>query len=242
MQTIKHFFKKLYHKVHMTTPVAILIGALMISVSHISYATIISSPTTGKQFETFKGRAIDASDLATGKTNSDVIVVEYSDTECPFCAQLHPTIKKIQDEYASKVSFVYRYFPLTQIHPHSFDEARSIFCVGKVAGAQKRMDYINEMFTYKTSKQNMVLPPNGMESLVKNIGVDLPAFTSCMQGPEGAETINRSTQDGIAAGVEGTPATFILAKKRGGYEVVSLVSGARQYEFFKTAIDEALAR
>ncbi len=242
MQTIKHFFKKLYHTIHLTTPVAILIGALMISISHLSYATIISNSTTGKPVDTFKGRAVDASDLAIGKTNSDVIVIEYSDTECPFCAQLHPTIKKIQDEYASKVSFVYRYFPLTQIHPHAFDEARSIFCVGKVAGAQKRMDYINEMFTYKISKQNMVLPPNGAESLVKNIGVDLPTFTSCMQGPDGAEAVNKSMQDGIAAGVEGTPATFILTKKRGGYEVVSLVSGARQYEFFKTAIDEALAR
>ncbi len=242
MQTIKHFFKKLYHGVHITTPVAILLGALLISLSHITYATILSNTGSSKQLELFKGRAIEASDLATGKTASDIVIVEYSDTECPFCAQLHPTIKKIKDEYGSKVSFVYRYFPLTQIHKNAFSEARAIFCVGKIAGAQKRTSYIDEMFAYKISKQNMVLPPNGKELLAKNIGIDEKAFISCVQGAESEEAVNKSIEDGIAAGVEGTPATFVLAKTRKGYEVVSLVGGARPYEFFKAVIDEALAK
>jgi protein-disulfide isomerase len=228
----------------MTTPVAILLGALMISVSHITYATILANPSgnTGKQLELFKGRAIDESDLAVGKAKADVIVVEYSDTECPFCAQFYPTMKKLQNEYSSKVSFVYRYFPLTQIHPNAFDEARAVYCVGKIAGAEKRRNYIDEMFAYKTAKQNMTLPKGGRESLAKNIGIDEKVFTSCMSGADSGEAVNASTQDGIVAGVEGTPATFVLVKNKGKYEVVSLVSGARPYEYFKAVIDEALAR
>lgn len=241
MQTIRHFFSK-FSSLRLTTPTAIILAALLISVSHITYGFIVSKPVSGQQLELFKGRAIDKTDLAIGKTDSDVIVVEYSDTECPFCAQLHPTMKQLKEEYASKISFVYRYFPLTQIHPNAFDEARAVYCVGKVGGAEKRVAYVDEMFTYKISKQNMTLPKGGRESLAKNIGIDMTAFNECLQGPESGDTVNAGIQDGITAGVEGTPATFVLLKKKDTYEVVSLVGGARPYEYFKAVIEEALSR
>jgi protein-disulfide isomerase len=238
MQTIRHFFKTF----SFTTPVAIILAAIIISVSHITYAMILSKKGNTVALEVFKGRPIDTTDLITGKKNSDVVVVEYSDTECPFCAQLHPTMEKLKKEYGSKVAFVYRYFPLTQIHPDAFDEARAVFCVGKIAGAEKREEYINEMFTYKIGKQNMVLPKGGRESLAKNIGIDGTAFGSCMKSQEPGDAVNAGTQDGIAAGVEGTPATFVLVKNDDRYEVVSLVGGARPYEYFKAVMEEALSR
>lgn len=225
-----------------TTPVAIILAALLISVSHIAYALIVSKTGPAKKLELFKGRPISATDLAVGKTNSDVVIVEYSDTECPFCAQFNPTMKKLQEEYKSKVSFVYRYFPLTQIHPNAFDEARAAYCVGTIAGAEKRRSYIDEMFAYKTSKQNMTLPKGGRESLAKNIGIDEKAFSACMQSTNSGDAVNADLQDGITSGVEGTPATFILIKNKNSYEVVSLISGARPYEYFKAVVEEALAR
>jgi protein-disulfide isomerase len=240
MQKIRHFFSNIFGKIHLTTPVAIILGALLISLSHITYATIISNQSNQEQLEPFKGRPIDESDLATGKIKSDIVVVEYSDTECPFCAQLHPTMVKLKEEYGSKVSFVYRYFPLVQIHPNAFEEARSAYCVGKIGGAEKRIDYINEMFTYKISKQNMTLPKGGKESLAKNIGIDQKEYTACMQDQTSSNAINASLEDGIAAGVEGTPATFVLIKKRNGYEVLSMIGGARPYAYFKAVLDEAV--
>lgn len=242
MNTIRHFFKNIFSGKAITTPVAILIGALMLSVSHITYATIIAKSGPATALETFNGRAIDETDLATGKVKSDVVVVEYSDTECPFCGQVYPSMKKLQDEYGSRVSFVYRYFPLTQIHPNAYDEARALYCVGKVAGAEKRREYIDEIFTYKTSKQNMTLPKGGKEALAKNIGVDEKALATCMSGPESGDAVNASTQDGIGAGVQGTPSTFVLVKAKKGYEVVSHIDGARQYEYFAAAVEDALAR
>jgi len=242
MQTTQHFFKRLFSGFHLSTPVAILLGAILISVSHVAYGALLTGKTQSPTLELFKGRPIDSTDLAVGNTKSDLVVVEYSDTECPFCAQHHPTIKKIQEEYAGKISFVYRYFPLTQIHPNAFDEARAIHCVGNVAGANKKMEYVDEMFAYKTSKQNMVLPKGGQLDLAKNIGIDAKKFNECMAGTEAGDVVNASTQDGIAAGVEGTPATFILRKTRKGYEVVSKVDGARPFQFFKAILDDALAR
>lgn len=243
MNTIKHFLKHLYQRMSsLSTPNAIIVAALLLSFSHVAYGFVISENNQSATAAIFKGKALDTNDLVTGNPKSDVIVLEYSDTECPYCAQLHPTLKKIQDEYTSKVSFVYRHFPLTQIHPNAFDEARAIYCVGKTSGATKQRDYINQMFSYKLEKKNMTLPQGGKESLAKNIGVDGAALTACLSTPESNDVVNASIEDGVKAGVEGTPATFVLLKKRNGYEVVALIDGARPYEYFKTVLDEALAR
>ena len=241
MHKIKHFFST----ITLTTPSAIIISALILPGSHLGYGFIMSngsgsgsaSPTTA-----FKGRAIDDTDLMTGDKKASVILVEYSDSECPFCAQLHPTIKKIQEEYASKLGFVYRYFPLTQIHPNASEEARAIHCVGVASDASKRQAYIDQMFDYKFQKQNMTLAKGQKESMAKAVGVNEAQFNACMQSQESADVITASIQDGISAGVQGTPATFVLIKNKKGYEVVSLVDGARPYEYFKAVIDEALAR
>lgn len=242
MTTITHSLKDFYKKIHLTTPAAIIIASVILAISHVAYGALVSSGSTSSPSTLFKGRAVDESDLVTGNAKSKVFVVEYSDTECPFCAQLHPTITKIQDDYKDKVAFVYRYFPLTQIHPHSFEESRAVYCVGKSLGAKKRSDYINDMFSYKLTKQNMVLPVGAKEGFAKNLGIDEKSFGTCMTSQESSDAINLSTQDGVAAGVTGTPSTFVLVKTRKGYEVVALVDGARPYEFFKGAIDEALAR
>jgi protein-disulfide isomerase len=239
MQTITQRVRTLLGKIHFTTPVAIIIAAIILGSSHIAYG-LLSAPTEAK--ELFKGRMIDQTDLATGNTNSKVVVLEYLDTECYYCGQLFPTMSKIREEYAGKVTFVYRYFPLTEIHPHAFDEARAVYCVGKSLGAKKREDYINELFTYKLSKKNMVLPDGGKEAIAKNVGMNEKDLTTCMADTETANVINASREDGIGAGVEGTPATFILVKTRKGYELVTKVDGARQYEYIKAAIEEALAR
>ena len=238
MQKIKHLFSK----IHLTTPFAIILAAFILAASHVTYGFIVANGTSSAPATMFNGRAIDDTDLVTGTVKSKVVLVEYSDSECPFCAQLHPTIKKIEDEYASKIGFVYRYFPLTQIHPNAFEEARAIHCVGKSSDATKRQEYINQLFTYKLDKKNMTLAKGQKELMAKGVGINEAQFAACMQSQESSDAVNASIQDGIAAGVQGTPATFVLLKGKKGYEVISLVDGARPYEYFKAVIDDALAR
>ena len=241
MQTFTHFLRKITGGQGLSTPLAIIIGAIILGTSHIVYGLVVTrAPQAATQL--FKGRPIDANDYVTGNTNSNVLLVEYSDTECPYCAQLYPTIAKIKEEYASSVGFVYRYFPLTQIHPHSFEEARAVYCVGKSVGTKKRDEYINSIFTYKIGKKNMVLPDGGKEALAKNVGVDDKTFTACMASQESENVVGTSINDGIAAGVQGTPSTFILVKRKSGYEVVAQADGARPYEYFKSVLDDALGR
>lgn len=227
----------------LTTPMAIIIAAIIISGGLMGYGVITQGgDTTGVAKNVFAGRSIDDTDYITGKENSKVIVVEYSDPECPFCVQVSPTIKKLRADYGDRVAFVYRHFPLTQIHPHAFDESRAIACAGKIGGKEKFYEYIDTLFGYKMGKQTTQLPATGKEDTARGVGLDTRAFADCMTNKQTEQAVTDSLNDGIAAGVQGTPSTFVLLKTRKGYEVVSMVDGARPYEYFKTVLDQALSK
>ena len=236
------------HHVHhsrftLTTPMAIIIAAVIISGGLMGYGYITQggSPSPSAK-SAFTGKPIEDTDFIFGKESSKVIVVEYSDPECPFCVQVSPTIKKLRADYGDKVAFVYRHFPLTQIHKNAFDESRAIACAGKIGGTEKFYEYIDALFGYKMSKQTTQLPSTGKDDLARGVGLDQKAFTDCMTGKVTAQTVTDSINDGIAAGVQGTPSTFVLLKTRKGYEVVSMIDGARPYEYFKTVLDQALSK
>jgi protein-disulfide isomerase len=227
-------------KFELTTPIAIIIAAIILGVAHIGYGVVSRGSVADTLTSYFAGSPITVDDFPTGNVKSDVIVLEYSDTECPFCARVHPTMTKIQAEYSDKVSFVYRHFPLTQIHPNAFSEAQAIECVGEQLGAAKRRDYINQLFLYKIGNSSMTLPKNGKEELAKNIGANVEKLSACIKAQASSDKVANSIQDGVVAGVTGTPATFVLRKDGDDYEVIALIEGAREYEYFKAVIDEAL--
>jgi protein-disulfide isomerase len=238
MQKLHHYLKNFT----LSTPHAIVLGSLIIACGLVSYGFIVRGGSASAATTLFAGKAIDAGDFVEGNTKSDVVVIEYSDPECPFCVQLHPTLKQLRTEYASKIGFVYRHFPLTSIHPHAFDEARAIACAGILGGTQKYYEYIDALFGYKVDRQTTALPATGKEDIASGVGIDKTQFLGCMNSGTPAEVVNASTNDGVNAGVEGTPSSFVLVKTRKGYEVVAMIDGARPYAYIKAAIDEALSR
>ncbi|HWB38649.1 MAG TPA: thioredoxin domain-containing protein, partial [Candidatus Saccharimonadales bacterium] len=66
-----------------------------------------------------------ATNHVEGKSPSSITLVEYGDYECPFCGQYFPIVKQVQQEYAGKVVFQFRNFPLTSVHPSAFAAARA---------------------------------------------------------------------------------------------------------------------
>lgn len=89
--------------------------------------------------------AISNSDHAKGAPNAPITWVEYSDLECPFCSRIHPDLSKLITEYEGKVRWVYRHFPLSQIHPDAEGLALASECVGQLDGEDafwKFIDYV----------------------------------------------------------------------------------------------------
>lgn len=240
--TIIKTIKNRFGSFTLTTPLAIIIASIILGGSHIIYGALADGGTGTTAATMFVGKPIDGGDYVEGNTKSKVLVVEYSDPECPFCVALYPTMKQLRNEYKDKVAFVYRHFPLTQIHPHSFDESKAIACAGTLGGGSKFYEYIDAIYGYKSANQTTQLPATGKTDLALNVGLDKVAFEKCLKDPATDNLINASINDGIQAGVQGTPSTFILLQTKKGNQVVTMVDGARPYDYVKAAIDQALAQ
>jgi len=229
---VKHFT--------LTTPLAIIIAALIIGGSHIVYGTVAGTVSKSAPVAMFAGKPVDEKDYIEGDTESKVLVIEYSDPECPYCVTLHPTLKQVRNEYGDKIAFVYRHFPLTQIHPHAHDESKAIVCAAELGGTKAFYAYIDALYGYKSSNQTTQLPATGKEDTAVNIGLDKSEFLSCMSDANTGLAVDASINDGVQAGVQGTPASFVLVKEKKGYKIIATIDGARPYEYIKAAIDQAL--
>jgi protein-disulfide isomerase len=237
-----HKVIKKFNHIKLSTPAAIIVAACILGISHIGYAYVIRSSSPSTKENIFGGKQIDKTDYVYGKKDASVIVIEYSDPECPFCVKLHPIIKDIKEKYKDKVAFVYRHFPLTQIHKHAYDEARAIACAGRVNGEKGFYEYLNNLFDYKSANKTSELPLNGTNDIAKNIGLDIQKFSSCMDKEDTGQEVIDEQADGLNAGVQGTPTTFVLVKTKNGYDTVALIDGARGEASFTAAIEEALSR
>ena len=236
------------HAVHhrerkqLTTPMAIIIGSIIIAVGLVSYGYVSNSSSgVATDPKIFKGKSIGSNEPVFG-VSKKVFVIEYSDTECPYCVSFNPTIEQIKNEYKDKVGFVYRFFPLTQIHPHAQKEAEAIACAEKIGGGKAFFDYMAAMFNYKTLNKTTQLKETGIKDLATQVGLDANALTECVSSGEMTAKVTESINDGVTAGVSGTPTTFVITKDWKGTHLVAMITGAQTYDYVKKAIEEALAK
>lgn len=169
-----------------------------------------------------------------GTSKAKVIIVEYSDTECPFCKIFHETMRKITGEYpASDVSWVYRHFPLP-MHTKAPQEALATECAAKLGGNEKFWQYTSRIFELTPS--NNGLDASVLPQIAAEIGLDKTAFATCLTDTSMRTIVEKDAAGGTKAGVSGTPHSLIVVKG----QVVGVINGAQPYESVKGQIDEAL--
>lgn len=177
------------------------------------------------------------SDYVKGNRNARIALIEYSDLECPFCQRFHPTAQQAVDEYPDDVMWVYRHFPLEQLHSKAPKQAEAVECAGKLAG--------NDGFWALTDKIFEVTPSNNgldmdtLPDLAAGVGIDKSAFQTCLDSGEMAQKVSDDFQSGTKAGVTGTPGNILLDTKTGDSQ---LIPGAVPYPQLKQAIDAMLAK
>lgn len=180
---------------------------------------------------------VTSADHIIGNPNAKVIIVEYSDTECPFCKTFHATMNRIMSEYGTdgKVAWVYRQFPIESLHPvKAHNEAEATECANKLGGNTKFWEYINKVFEITPS--NNRLDQTELPKIAKAIGLDETEFTKCLENDEMKAVVDAGIASGNKAGVSGTPYSIILVNKK----AVSGINGAQPYEQVKAQIEELL--
>ncbi|RMF88852.1 MAG: hypothetical protein D6733_07670 [Methanobacteriota archaeon] len=194
----------------------------------------------------------------TGNREAGVVVVEFSDFQCPFCARVHPTVQRMEDDYGDRILFVYRDFPLSSIHPMAEKAAEAAQC----AFEQDRFwDYHDMLFQRQQSWSSVGTPR--FKEYAAELGLDTEAFNTCLDTSKYVHEVSRDLQTGSSLGVTGTPAFFIMASKEDadvetlknlangqtliyressdGKNVLFQISGAQPYSVFQSVIDAALS-
>ena len=139
--------------------------------------------------------------------NGDVVIelVEYGDYECPHCGRAYPIIKRIQKKLGNQLKFVFRNFPLSEIHHHAVNAA-----VATEAAAQQ--DKFWEMHDIIYEHQNR-LEDSDLISYAQHIGLDVEKFEADFDKQETQQKVDDDFESGVRSGVNGTPSFFINGEK-----------------------------
>ena len=157
-----------------------------------------------------------------GNPNAKVTVVSYDDFECPFCSQVHRTLfPELLKEYGDRVAFIYKDFPLSEIHPWAIHAAVDANCLGAQSA-----DAYWEFADYIHSNQQLVNQEKGRDnqfaaldkvvlSEANKFKLDTPTLQACIKDQKD-DSVKASVKEGESLGVTGTPTMFVNGQMMDG--------------------------
>jgi len=168
-----------------------------------------------------------------GDKNADILWVEYSDLECPFCKRLHDSgaISNLETKYGKKLAVAFKHYPLP-FHTQAIPGAMAAECVGEASGSEKYFAFVEGIFKKGIPSQANI------DATVKELGLDAAKIKSCADSNKFKSIIDAQMSEGSSKfGVNGTPGNVLINTKTGKYEVVS---GAQPEANFAAAIERLL--
>ena len=226
-------------------PASIVISGLIIA-GAIIYAQRVSGPTTASVRETLgEGqtgnvnaadniRPITNKDHVRGKPDAPIAIVEFSDTECPFCKRFHETMQQAVREYGDRIVWVYRHFPLDQLHSKARKEAEATECANELGGNEKFWAYVDRLF--EVTPSNDGLDPAELSRIAEFVGLDRAQFQTCLMSGRFAKYVEDDYQDAVNSGGTGTPFNVVIASDGTKTPLI----GAQPYSVIREAIERAL--
>ncbi len=161
-----------------------------------------------------------------GPENAKVVIVEFSDYTCPYCAKFANEVEpKIRENYGDKVKFVFRDFP---VHGEiAYKAAEAADCAGEQG---KYWEYHRTLYE---NQREWISNTSMFYTYAEQLGLNVSAFKACLDSDKYKGEVSKDQQDGIKYGVTGTPTFFINGKKYVGY---------MPYDQFAKLIDEELGK
>jgi len=178
-----------------------------------------------------------AQDHILGNPDAAVKVIEYADFECPYCKGFDVTMQRIMSEYGKdgRVAWIYRHFPLDQIHTKARREAVASECTAELGGQQAFWRFANRFYELTPSNDQTdivtVLP-----QIARELGLNESQFASCLTSGKYDKHIEENYQNAIAIGGTGTPWNIIVAPNGKKYSL----AGGQPYSAVRALIDIAL--
>ncbi len=152
---------------------------------------------------------VGKNDHLQGNPKAPVILVEYGDYECPYCGEAYPIVKRVQKVLGKNLGFVFRNFPLTELHPHALQAALA----AEAAGLQGKFWEIHDTLF----ENQETLEDEDLIGFARRLGLDPGQFNSDRHSRGVQKKVKDDFLGGALSGVNGTPTFFINGRRHDGY-------------------------
>ncbi|VXB21713.1 thioredoxin domain-containing protein [Massilia sp. 9I] len=164
---------------------------------------------------------ITENDHVRGSADAEIVIVEYGDFQCPYCARAYPTLVELQQRYGERIALVYRHLPLG-MHPFAEGAAEA----AEAAGAQgKFWEMHDALFEHQAQVSPAQLP-----LLAQQLGIEGERFNEDLATRRHRERIQAQAEEGKSLGASGTPSFFIKGERyHGDSDRESLTAAVERY-------------
>ncbi|OIO47769.1 MAG: hypothetical protein AUJ28_00500 [Parcubacteria group bacterium CG1_02_37_51] len=136
-----------------------------------------------------------------GADNALIEIVEFSDFQCPYCAQGSPVVVDLAKQYAGIINLTYRHFPIADIHPEAWGAAIASTCA---AEQDKFWQYHDQLFAQQDNFSQTTF-----FTIAKNLGLNTQDFDTCYTSEKYGYQVRKDLADGLSLDLRGTPTYFI---------------------------------
>lgn len=152
--------------------------------------------------------SVSNTDHAQGNSEADLVIVEYGDYQCPYCGAAYPVLKELMKEFGNQIKFVFRNFPLSEMHQYARPAALAAEATNLQGKFWEMHDAIYENQQY--------LNENFLLELAEKLDLNIAQFKKDIEKQELAEKVDSDFESGVMSGVNGTPSFFVNGKKFDG--------------------------
>lgn len=198
---------------------------ILLILGGLSYV-IKSSPAKQPMGDQTIATETRADDHVTG--SGPLVLVEYADYQCPACAAYYPIVKQLEKDFEGKVTFVYRYFPLFQIHQNANYSAYA----AEAAGLQGKFWQMHDvLYAHQTEWSERLDAKVVFKGYAESLGMDGAKFLSDFDSDAVHARVRRDYDEADRLGLSGTPSFFFNGKK---------IDNPRNYEAFRALIQASI--
>ncbi len=207
--------EKIPFKIELTPSVSILIAGVLIAgaivfVNRYPAAQPAALAAAGSTTASANVPAPSLSDHITGSPTAPIVIVEYSDFECPFCQLIYPELKDIVAKSNGQIAWVMRNFPLYQIHPQALPAANAAECIAAQLGNAGWWQFADDDFANQSDIGSAFYSAEAQK-----LGVNMTEYNACVSASTYQTKIEQQIADAETSGGTGTPFTVIVNTKTG---------------------------
>jgi protein-disulfide isomerase len=186
---------------------------------------------------TAKVAEITAEDHIKGSLEAEIMIVEYSDFDCPFCSRFHDSMNQVVANDA-EVAWVFRQFPLEQLHPQAPAVAAASECVAELGGNDAFWSFTDGYFAARgagdSTPHNVLIP-----QLATSAGVSESTFSECFESQRTVELVQDDLNNAVETGGRGTPWSILIGPTGKTYPINGALPASAVEQLIEVARQEA---